>query len=392
MKKRYLEMPIRRDLKQKMVFVGGPRQVGKTIIAEMIAGGFSRSVYLNWDNRQHRRRILDAQWSPDAQLLVFDEIHKYSKWKSLIKGIWDTRPKHQQIIVTGSSKLDIYRRGGDSLMGRYHYYRLHPFSLREINSFHRSPRGPKQRPRLRFPARPGKGLNQLMRFGGFPEPFLSGNPRTLRRWQHQRFERVFREDIRDTEIIRSLSQVEILGGLLPERVGSPLSYISLSSDIEASPKSIRSWIELLCRNYYAFRVPPYVRRLQRAIKKESKYFLWDWSEVNDEGSRFENLIGAHLLKYAHYIQDSMGYSVDLYYLRDLEKREVDFLLTWKQKPWIMVECKTKPGGSLTPLAYFADRLDLTERYVLTLESGVDHADKRTGIRSISADRFLMALV
>ncbi|MBN1673681.1 MAG: ATP-binding protein [Kiritimatiellae bacterium] len=392
MRLRYLGPAIREDMEKKMVFLGGPRQVGKTTLANMISADFSRPVYLNWDNRSHRRAVLDGRWSPDADLLVFDELHKYRRWKSHIKGIWDTRRPTWRVIVTGSSRLDVFRRGGDSLQGRYHYYRLHPFSLREMT-------GP-ARPALAFPRRPpvlrfdeaSEHVDKLLRFGGFPEPLLAASDRTLKRWQKQRFERVFREDIREVEHVLSLSQVELLGMLLPDRVGAPLSMSSLASDIEVSPKTVSGWIELLCRNYYAFRVPPYYRRLQRALKKECKYYLWDWSEVREAGPRFENMVGAHLLKFCHYYEDTFGVSLHLFYLRDLEKREVDFLLTWEGEPWCMVECKLQPGGRLTHPDYFARRLGVEHRFLVTQAGGVDYVDRRTGIRSISAERFLMALI
>jgi hypothetical protein len=325
-------------------------------------------------------------------MLVFDELHKYRRWKTLIKGIWDTRASGQKIMVTGSSRLDIYRRGGDSLQGRYHYYRLHPFTLREMSA----PVGtslsfPRQPPELEF-GPPGAELAHLLKFGGFPEPCLAGSERTLKRWQRQRFERVFREDIRDVEPLRSLAEVELLGAMLPERVASPLSFNSLAVDLEASPKTVKAWVELLCRNYYIFRVPPYHRRLQRALKKESKYYLWDWSEAPGEGARFENLVASHLLKFCHHFQDVFGLAVDLFYLRDLEKREADFLLTWEKSPWLIVECKLTAGGSLTALNYFAERLKIKQRFLVVREEGVDHIDRTSGVRALSASRFLTALV
>lgn len=392
MKARYLEPAIREDVKEKMVFLGGPRQVGKTTLARSIASLYNPSTYLNWDSRLHRKAIMNAQWSPDTAMLVFDELHKYRRWKTLIKGVWDTRSPGQKIMVTGSSRLDIYRRGGDSLQGRYHYYRLHPFSLREISA----PAGAElafsnQPPALDF-SRPGSELAHLLKFGGFPEPCLAGSERALKRWQRQRFERVFREDIRDLEPLRSLADVELLGAMLPERVAAPLSFNSLATDLEVSPKTVKAWVELLCRNYYIFRVPPYHRRLQRALKKESKYYLWDWSEVPGEGPRFENLVAAHLLKFCHHFQDVFGLNVELFYLRDLEKREVDFLLTWEKNPWLVVECKLTAGGSLTALNYFADRLGVKQRYLVVCEEGVDHVDKASGVRALSANRFLGALV
>lgn len=384
--------PIRADLADKMVFVGGPRQVGKTTLSKMLGATFSSPVYFNWDNRAHRQTILKSHWSPEADLLVFDELHKYNRWKGWIKGIWDTRKTGEHILVTGSSRLDVFRRGGDSLLGRYHYYRLHPFTVAELEGAEvAKDTFPKHPPELRFQP-PSSNLERLLRWGGFPEPLFAESERALRRWQKERFERVFREDIRDTESLRSLSQVELLGQLLPARVASPLSFQSLAEDVEASPKTIKSWMELLCRNYYAFKIPPYHRRLDRALKKEAKYYLWDWTEITDEGARFENLIASHLLKFCHFYEDVFGISAELYYVRDTFKREVDFLVVWEKQPWLLVEAKSAPERKLPALVTFGEALHVPHRYQVCRESGIDHADRATGIRTLSADRFLTAFV
>lgn len=266
MENRYLTDSLREDLQKKMVFIGGPRQVGKTTLARFLAEEHQYHAYLNWDNPKHKVQMTGQQWPPATECLVFDEIHKYDKWKNLVKGIWDTRINREKILVTGSSRLDIFRRSEDSLLGRYHYHVLHPFTLRELNY---------PPPELRMPRpchdldcdQPGGNLAELFHFGGFPEPLLEGSERTLLRWQNERFERIFREDIRDSEKVRFLSQVELLGALLPQRVASPLSLSSMSEDVQASPKSVIAWMDLLSRNYYCFRVMPYHHRLERALKK-----------------------------------------------------------------------------------------------------------------------------
>ncbi len=389
---RTLRDPICADLPLKMVFVGGPRQVGKTTLSKMLGSTFSAPAYFNWDNRAHRQALLKNRWSPETDLLVFDELHKYNRWKGWIKGIWDTRQTGESILVTGSSRLDVFRRGGDSLLGRYHYYRLHPFSVAELEGRAvEKETFPKQPPELRF-TKPSAHLERLFCWGGFPEPLFAESERTLRRWQKERFERVFREDIRDTENIRSLSQVELLGQLLPARVASPLSFQSLSEDIEASPKTVKCWMELLCRNYYAFKIPPYHRRIDRALKKEAKYYLWDWTEIADEGARFENLVASHLLKFCHYYEDVFGISAELYYVRDTLKREVDFLVVWEKQPWLLVEAKSSPEKKLPSLVTFAEALQVQHRFQVCRESGVDYADRSSGIRTLSADRFLTAFV
>ncbi|WP_446008164.1 ATP-binding protein [Candidatus Electrothrix sp.] len=390
MKIRYLTEALREDVEKKMVFIGGPRQVGKTTLARYLAEKYQHNIYLNWDNPQHKTQITGQQWPLTAECLVFDELHKYEKWKSLIKGIWDTRDNQEKILVTGSSRLDIFRRSGDSLLGRYHYHVLHPFSLREMNNAPTALDMPSSCHEIDCTGS-GQGLTELFRFGGFPEPLLEGSERTLLRWQNARFERIFREDIRDTENVRALSQVELLGALLPKRVASPLSLSSMSEDVQASPKSITFWMDLLSRNYYCFRVMPYHNRLERALKKESKYYLWDWSEVKAEGARFENMIASHLLKFCDWYYYVFGIKARLWYIRDRDGREVDFLVTWGETPWFMVECKLTRGPA-QPLSYFGERLDVAQRFLVTLDERHHYLDRKTGVQVVPARRFLMGLV
>ena len=387
---RYLSDPLRQDLQKKMAFIGGPRQVGKTTLARFLAEEYDHHLYLNWDNPKHKVQMMKQQWPPATECLVFDEIHKYDKWKNLIKGIWDTRLNKEKVLVTGSSRLDIFRRSGDSLLGRYHYHVLHPFTLKELNPSPAEQHMPQHCHDLSFD-QSGDNLSQLLHFGGFPEPLLEGSERSLLRWQNERFERIFREDIRDTEKVRLLSQVELLGALLPKRVASPLSLSSLSEDVQASPKSIIAWMDLLCRNYYCFRVMPYHHRLERALKKESKYYLWDWSEIESEGARFENMIASHLLKFCDFYRFIFGIKAKLWYIRDRQGREVDFLVTWGETPWFMVECKLKRGPT-GPLGYFGQRLDIAQRFLVTLDESHHYLDKKTGVHIIPANRFLMALI
>ncbi|VAW39568.1 hypothetical protein MNBD_DELTA03-945 [hydrothermal vent metagenome] len=390
MKLRYLTNYIREDLQKKMVFIGGPRQVGKTTLARYLAAEYPENTYLNWDNHQHKLQISQQRWPPTTECLVFDEIHKYDKWKNLIKGIWDTRLNNEKIIVTGSSRLNIFRKSGDSMLGRYHYHVLHPFSLREINRPVTDMAIPAKCHQLDC-GKNGRQLADLFKLGGFPEPFLDGSERTLRRWQNERFERIFREDVRDSEKVRFLSQVELLGALLPKRVAAPLSLSSISEDVQTSPKSIIAWMDLLSRNYYCFRVMPYHHKLARALKKESKYYLWDWAEVEDQGARFENMVASHLLKFCDFYHDVYGIKTVLWYIRDREGREVDFLVTWGDTPWFMVECKLK-AGSTRMLNYFAERLRVEQKFLVTMNEREHYFDRQNKVLVVPASRFLMALV
>lgn len=390
LKKRYLFKTIVNDLRQKMVFIGGPRQVGKTTFAKEIIGPlYQHPAYYNWDFKADRRDIIAAAWPGDADLLILDEVHKYKKWKNLVKGVYDKQGDKFDMMVTGSARLDIYRRGGDSLQGRYHYYRLHPFSLAENLELenHIEPGNS-----LSFPKKDKAKttLEDLLAFGGFPEPLTSKDLRTLRRWHNERMECLFREDIRDLTIIRDLGSMELLGGMLPEKAAGLLSLNSLREDLEVSYRAVANWVDLLEHFYYHFRIYPFAGRRIRSLKKEPKLYLWDWSEVEDESKRFENLVASHLLKFTHYLHDAEGYDLDLYFLRDVEGREVDFLITISQKPWFAVEVKARETKISHHLKYFGDRLNIPYLYQVVLESGIDKQIEE--IRLISADRFLAGLV
>ena len=293
-KKRYLTEFVVEDLAEKMVFIGGPRQVGKTTIArDLIAKQFHQSGYYNWDSKSDRRKIMQSNWPGNADLIIFDEIHKYKKWKSFVKGEYDTLKNKYHFLITGSARLDLYRKGGDSMLGRYHYYRLHPFSLAELIGKVTIPEVMKEIPiRLR---REKEKLKALDKFGGFPEPFLKQNTRVLRRWHNEKTERLFREDIRDVEQVRDIVSMQLLGDLLPEKTGSLLSINSLREDLEVSHRAVSSWLNILETFYYCFRIYPFVGKNFRSLKKEAKLYLWDWSEVENEAVRFENCVASHLL-------------------------------------------------------------------------------------------------
>lgn len=389
-KKRYLHSFIQEDLERKMVLLDGPRQVGKTTLGKSLST--KSPAYLNWDSPVHRRQLVNMEWKADTKFFLFDELHKYPKWKSWLKGVWDTRQKGEKILVTGSSKLDVYRRGGDSLLGRYHHYRLHPFSLRELSEKKKTSSSKEIFPPPLRTTSPLDGIKDLMTLGGFPEPLLSGSERTWRRWGKERFERIFREDIRDTSSVQALGQVELLGEILPHRATAPLSMQSLSEDLSVSPKTVKQWIELLRRNYYIFQVPPWHRKIERALKKNAKYYLWDWSQVLEEGPRFENLIASHLLKFCHYYEDTHGFDVKLYYLRDTSKREVDFLIAWKNQPWLLVEATCRASHETKHLEYFAERLGIEHRYLVCLPSGINLYNRSTKVRTMSASLFLPMFV
>jgi len=388
-KQRYLTKFVTEDLKEKMVFVGGPRQVGKTTLARKLVGNhFQHPGYFNWDNRQDRRSIMQSSWPGDAELIILDEIHKYKKWKSLVKGEYDKLKDKYSFLITGSARLDLYRKGGDSMLGRYHYYRLHPFTLAEVVDRQSVPNVFEEVP---IPSQNEKELFLgLDKFGGFPEPFLRQNARVLRRWHNQKVDRLFREDIRDVEQVRDIVNMQLLGDLLPGRAGSLLSINSLREDLEVSHRAVSNWINILESFYYCFRIYPFAAKNYRSLKKEAKLYLWDWSEIEQEPARFENCVASHLLKLVHFLHDYEGYRAQLYYLRSIEKKEVDFLVTIDKKPWFAVEAKINDANASPHLYYFNDKLKIPFSYQVIKSNGVDRF--MNGVRIVSANRFLAGLI
>ena len=383
--RRYIADQVCKDLREKMVFISGPRQVGKTTLARSFLIK-EQDLYFNWDRREDRKRILSVRWPAEESTIVLDELHKYRRWKGWIKGEYDSHGNHIRFLITGSARLDIYRKGGDSLQGRYHAHRLHGFSAGEI--LHSKGRI-KPGKEIDFTGKSDKeAISSLFHYGPFPEPFLKQDERSLRRWQREKLDRFFREDVRELENIRDLSSIELMADMLEDRVGSPLSLQSLREDLEVSHRAVSHWMDILERLYLCFRVTPYTHKAVRSLKKAAKVYLWDWSSLRDKGARFENLVAGHLLKLKHALEDQEGYRIGLHYLRDVNKREVDFLVTWEKKPWFAVECKTGTRSLNPSLNYFGDRLHIPFLYQVTLEERDDVMDGR--VRMMPASKFLSA--
>ncbi|MBU4425455.1 MAG: AAA family ATPase [Desulfobacterales bacterium] len=317
--------------------------MGKTTLAKAIlTSNYPDGRYLNWDFDEDRQDILQKRWSTDNPLLIFDELHKLPKWKGWIKGIYDVSHNLHSFLITGSARLDVYRRGGDSLLGRYHYWRLHPFTLDEI------PKG----------ISPKDAFKRLMTLGGFPEPFLEGDERSARRWRRERFDRVLREDVRDLEPVRDIQLLSIFLDLLRHRVGGLVVLSNLAGDLEISPKTAKAWLETLERMYLVFSVRPYTKSLPRAVRKPPKVYFFDNGDVlGDEGARFENLVATSLLKRLHYLEDSQGYKYELRYIRDKEGREVDFAIVKEGELEELIEVKYSDDSIARSLSYYADRLN-----------------------------------
>ena len=364
---------------RQMVFLAGPRQVGKTTTGQMLSKKGS-DYYINWDDESSRQLIMAGpkrvaeeaglmKAGKGMPLIMFDEIHKYSRWKQFLKGFFDLYGQRCHILVTGSAKLNIYKRMGDSLMGRYFLYRIHPLSVGEllrINVNETMIRPPKRLSK--------KAFKQLFEFGGFPEPYLKANKRFSTNWRRMRLKQLIQEDIRDLSKIQELAQLDMLATVLSDHVGKQVSQSSLANQIQVSVPTVKRWLQTLTSFYYCFSVKPWTKNVKRSLRKEPKYYLWDWTLPKDKGAQAENMIASHLLKAVHFWTDYGLGVFDLHYLRDKEKQEVDFLVTKDDKPWFLVEVKLGNNSGISKSLYhFQKQTGASHAFQVSFE--MDYVDK-----------------
>ncbi len=395
--RRHLAGLVERDLREKMVFVAGPRQSGKTTLARQLLARLD-GAYFDWDVSAHRRLLRDESLPATAGLWVFDELHKMRSWQRWLKGVYDLHGAEHAILVTGSGHLDAYRRGGDSLQGRYLQHRLHPFTLRELCG--KPPRDPAdvlgeiEGMEGSAPAGAAEQLEALLRLGGFPEPLLAGSDRRAARWRLGYGTRLVRTDVRDLAAIRDLDRVELLYDRLPDGVGSVLSINALREDLEVAFETVRSWISVLERLYGVYRVPPFGAPRIKAVKKEQKLYMWDWARVEAEPARFENLVLSHLLRLVHFIEDELGEKAELRYFRDTVGHEVDAVVLRRRKPWLAVEAKLDDRPLDAGLRYLLERVRIPHAFQVSLRGTIDRRLPDIGgarVRQVPAARFLSRL-
>jgi predicted AAA+ superfamily ATPase len=381
-----------------MLFLMGARQVGKTVLSKSIAALYKQSFYLNFDDDEHRKLILSgqrfienifpAERRVDKPLVIFDEIHKYPNWKNFIKGFYDVYKQNYNIVVTGSSRLDIFYKGGDSLMGRYLPYTVHPFSLGELN--------PNDLEGLyRLPCQIQKeDWTVLYEFGGFPVPFFKRQSVAYRQWRRMRRSQLFREDIRDMTHVHEISQLELCAQLLEYQSGGILNRSALGQKLRVSLPTIGRWLEILKQFYFAFTIQPWAKNIPHSLIKEPKVYLNDWSLIADPGARFENFIACHLKKSIDFWSESGQGDFELYFLRDKSQREVDFLVTRDQEPWLLVEAKSSEQN-LTPALSYYQKLT-TAPFAFQVTKNMPYYDfdcfSKEGVFIVPAQTFLSQLV
>ncbi len=400
LRKRVYDTVLAEHLRQhrQMAFITGPRQVGKTTLCRSAS-----SEYLDWDNADHRRVILSGPAATAQRLgldrlrqgplvATFDEFHGFRKWKSFLKGFFDTYADQVRVLVTGSSRMDVYRRGGDSLMGRYFPYRMHPFTVAEVVAL--------ELPDANKVVRPPKRITQadfsaLWEHGGFPEPFIKRDRTFTRRWSSLRRQQLLREDIRDLTRIHELGQMGVLVALLTERSSDQLVYSNLAGEVQVAVDTVRRWIDTLCGFHLGFLLRPWFRNVSRSIRKEPKWFLRDWSGIVDDGKRTETFVACHLLKAVEGWTDLGLGEFQLGYLRDKSKREVDFIVVRDRKPWILAEVKKSDEGLSSSLRHFQEQTRAPYAFQVVLDTDYVDADcfaKPGRPMSVPAKTFLSQLL
>ena len=360
-----------------MVFLTGPRQVGKTWLAKKIMGFYKNPLYLNYDSFKDQKIIREQSWIENSDLIVFDEIHKMDEWKNYIKGVFDTRPDHRNILVTGSARLQQMNQSGDSLAGRYFSHTLLPFSLFEIHQTNSS---------IKF--------SRLFERGGFPEPLLvSENEDEAERWREQYLFSLLREDIPDFKNLQNHRKMKTLLYLIRENVGSPLSVQSLSQSLKMDHKTVSKYISILEDLFVTFQIPSFSKKISRSLSKSKKVYFYDFAfiELSEKGKRLENLVALHLLKYCTYLKETKpSMAPELHYLRTKDQREVDFLLTRKGSPFLMIEVKNNDENFNKNLLYFHDNYGFSGKQ-LCLNLKIPRQSRGKKITLENLEQFLLTL-
>jgi predicted AAA+ superfamily ATPase len=374
--KRYLDDRVQADLAQKMVILTGPRQVGKTTLSRQLIAQ-QGGQYLNYDVPADRALILNQRWSPQSPLLVLDEIHKMPDWKAWLKGVYDGKPASQQLLVTGSARMDTFRQSGESLAGRFFGLRLHPLSVREWCA--------------QTGATPDAALTHLLERGGFPEPCLAPDNEQAERWRRQYFDGLVRNDVLEFSRIQEVNAIRLFAQMLRSRVGSPLSLASMARDLAVSPNTLKKYLDILEALYIVFVVRPWHDNIARSVLQSPKVYFYDTGLVEgDEGLRFENLVATALLKHVQWQHDVQGKEAGLHYIRTKDGAEVDFALSEKNQLTQLVECKLSDEKPHRALQRFA-----TEKAPVQAVQVVRHARNSYtlgDIQIVTAAEYLSGLV
>jgi uncharacterized protein len=345
------------DLRKKMVFIVGPRQVGKTWLSKEVAKSYKNPLYLNYDLLSDRKIMKAMSWVPETDLIIFDEIHKMPQWKNFLKGIYDTRNSDTHILVTGSARLETYRKAGDSLAGRFFVHHLLPLSLKELEG-------------TAFEG----NMERLLERGGFPEAFLAHAADDARRWRDGYIDSLIRDDITDFSDVDKMKAMKDVFEIVRHRVGSPLSYSNIAQDVGITSSTVKRYVEILEALYIVYLIRPHSEKISRSILKAPKVYFYDTGLVQgDEGVIFENMVGNALMKHKSFKKDTEGFQGELKYMRNKDEKEVDFVLTDRDSGVeMLIEVKLSDASLSKNLLYFAEKYTVSG---LQLVKNIRHSIK-----------------
>lgn len=352
---------------KEMVFISGARQAGKTTLSKDIASEEQSCLYFNYDIPINKATILNHptffeevdRRKNDQPLIILDEIHKFKEWKNYLKGVYDGYAGEFRFLITGSGRLDLSRKRGDALSGRYYHFHLFPFTIGEI--FASSPHQLDQKRLLEIPEQNAiaqEAWDTMAQVSGFPEPFIKGTKLKYRRWAQSYHRQVIRDDIRDEFAVRQVDAMEALYVLLGGCVGSPFSASNHARTLKLSHKTVSSWVTVFERFLLVFKLRPYSKQISRSLVKEPKIYYYDFCRVQDEALRFENMVAVELNRAVTLWSDFGFGDYELWYLRNKEKEEIDFLVTENSNPLIMVEAKLSDTTTSPNLIKFQNALQI----------------------------------
>ena len=400
----YLNLWQELSSEKQIVFLSGPRQVGKTTLANQIASEFKNKLYFSWDIIEHRKKLIQNpaffqninRVDESIPLVIFDEIHKYRQWKNYLKGVYDQFANDYKFLISGSGRLDLYQKGGDSLAGRYFQFHLFPFTVAELSKKRRNIddffKSPINNFDMNEPTLTRDIWQTLFHFGGFPEPFTRGKKSFYTKWSTSYASQIVREDIKSISDVKNVDSIEILFSLLPSKVGSPLSVNNLVNELQVSYGSVKEWLKLLEIFYLTFRISPWTKKISRAILKEKKLYLFNYPEISDISFRFENMVAIELFR-AVYNWNEYGYGrFSLHYIRNKEKEEVDFIIAKDNNPVLLVETKYSEEIVSKNLINFQKRLNIPAVQLVNKENIFRYIkNEKNKILIITAHRWLSSL-
>lgn len=348
-----------------MSFILGPRQVGKTTMVQKFLvskNGNGLETYFNWDDVRIKKLIHENPYffekfqTPGRKLeIVFDEIHKMRTWKKYLKGAHDAFKSQFRFIITGSGRLDLFQRGGDSLAGRYDPYFLYPLTPAELEGL-----SPTDALNIEVLLQ-SKELHESIiesweKLSGFPEPFFTGSEKKAQRWWEQYKIRVTEEDVRDLTRLESIDLIRNLLHILPSKLGSPLSLNALREHLDCSHATVARYVRTLCQLFFIFEVPPFSRKIARSVKKEKKIYFYNHLVTADVGPKLENMIALMLAKWCSSARERALGHYELFYLRDQDRREIDFLITLNNWPQLLIESKNSDLNFSSAARYYHTKL------------------------------------